>query len=336
MKLPKRPWWLRFRSRPAPDTAQWFDADEIDELLSVYSETGAAPGSAWERYRHAHMRFPTWFEPDLDPWGEAYACQQHRLWRLIAGTERVYDPQVDEKEFGWCDVDPVRRPGFYMQRNPQAITSAADHVLATGMLLKHCELRAGDWALEYGAGFGQSALALARLGVNVDTVDVSEVFCDYVRRQADFFEVPLHAFQGQFGLHPRVGQKYGLIWFYESFHHCVDFLRVVPMLTEQLQEGGRIILGGEPIVEKEYAAVPYPWGVRLHSEVAVVMRQTGWFELGFSERFLYDLFARAGFAGKRIECEPSLFGRLYIFERFGSEGRRPLALSDPQLSTVTP
>ena len=52
-----------------------------------------------------------------------------------------------------------------------------------------------------------------------------------------------------------------------------------------------MILGGEPIVEKEYDAVPYPWGVRLHSEVVAVVRQQHWFELGFSEDFLYWLFA---------------------------------------------
>ena len=107
------------------------------------------------------------------------------------------------------------------------------------MLLRHCAVRAGDWALEYGAGFGQGALALARLGVNVDTVDISAKFCDYVRLQAEFFRVPLTAFHGQFGTNPRPGQRYPLIRFYESFHHCVDFVRVVQQLPEHLAEGGR-------------------------------------------------------------------------------------------------
>ena len=30
-------------------------------------------------------------------------------------------------------------------------------------------------------------------------------------------------FQGRFGDNPRPGQRYELIWFYESFHHCLDF-----------------------------------------------------------------------------------------------------------------
>jgi SAM-dependent methyltransferase len=189
------------------------------------------------------------------------------------------------------------------------------------MLLKHSGLQPGDWALEYGAGFGQTALTLARLGVQVDTVDISATFCRHVSDQAEHFNVPLRAFEGEFGTNPRPGQLYKLIWFYESFHHCVNFMKVVPQLADHLAEGGRILLGGEPIVEREYAAVPYPWGVRLHSEVAAVMRQTHWFELGFSEAFIFELFRRAGFAGRRIECEPSLFGRLYAFERISMRSR---------------
>ena len=291
-----------------------YTADEIEEIHRLYYTVGAAPGGPWDRYRDAHMQLPSWFQQGLDPWSDAYAAQQHRLWALIAGVDRAYAVDSDEQDMGWEQADPIRLPGFYQRRDALAIASAADQVLATGMLLKHCGLQAGDWALEYGPGFGQTALALARLGVRVDTVDISARFCEFVRQQGEHFQVALHAHQGPFGINPRPGQKYQLIWFYESFHHCVDFMSVVPQLRLHLAEGGRVILGGEPIVEQEYAAVPYPWGVRLHSEVAAVMRQTRWFELGFSEAFLYELFGHAGFSGRRIECEVSLFGRLYIFE----------------------
>lgn len=307
---------LRRRIAPLGAAAgDHYFAQDIDEICRFYKQHGNAPGGPWDRYRHAHMVLPDWFQKGLDPWSDEYAAQQHRLWRLIAGVERDYDPHSDELEIGWAGVDPVLRPGYYNRRDPHAVQDAANHVLATGMLLLRGGLRPGDWALEYGAGFGQTALTLARLGVNVDTVDLSQVFCGFVRAQAEHFEVPLHAHQGCFGDAPRPGQRYRLIWFYESFHHCVDFMKLVRRLPELLDDGGRVILQGEPIVEKEYAAVPYPWGVRLHSEVAAVMRQTRWFELGFSEAFLYELFRRQGLAGHRVDCEPSLFGRMYVFER---------------------
>ena len=291
-----------------------FRADEIGWICETYFKDGTGPGTPWDALRQAHMELPDWFQRGLDPLSSAYAEQQHRLWQLVCGIDRRYEPEIDEKEHDWGDIDPVRLPGYFVRRDPQAVSAASDHLIATGMILKHCGLKAGDWALEYGAGFGQTALALARLGVNVDTVDISTTFCEFVRQQADFFKVPLTPFPGVFGMNPRGGRKYQLIWFYESFHHCLDFQRVVNQIKEHLAEGGRIILGGEPIVEREYAAVPYPWGVRLHSEVVAVMRRQRWFELGFSEHFLYELFAAAGFVGRRIDCEPSLFGRLYVFE----------------------
>ena len=311
-----RIWRRSFRHLPpSTDEIQYFAPEDIDHLAQVYAESGVIKGGPWEQYRHAHMALPAWFVPGLDPWGPAYRAQQVRLWQMVCGIDRDYDPSKDEQEFAWGEVDPVRQPGYYVRRDPAAIAAAADHWLATGMLLKHAGLNAGDHALEYGAGFAQSALALARLGVVVDTVDISATFCGYVTAQAEFFRVPLTAHHAPFGFNPHPDRKYDLIWFYESFHHCLDFAAVVPRIAQMLAPGGRVILGGEPIVEKEYAAVPYPWGVRLHSEVAVVMRQTRWFELGFSEAFLYQIFERSGLRGRRVECPPSDFGRLYVFER---------------------
>ena len=302
------------RLPPPRDEIYYFGPEDIDHLVQVYAKQGPIEGGPWEPYRHAHMALPSWFVPGLDPWGPEYRAQQVRLWQLVSGVDRDYDPSLDEQEFAWGEIDAVRQPGYYVRRDAGAIQSAADHWLATGMLLKHAGLKAGDHALEYGAGFAQSALALARLGVVVDTVDISATFCKYVTEQASFFQVPLTAHHAQFGHNPHPDRKYNLVWFYESFHHCLDFAAVVPRIADMLAPGGRVILGGEPIVEKEYAAVPYPWGVRLHSEVAVVMRQTRWFELGFSEAFLYELFARSGLLGRRIDCPPSEFGRLYVFE----------------------
>lgn len=301
------------RTEPA-DPGVFFGPEDIERVRRTYFETGGAPGTAWDPLRDAHLRLPEWFRHGLDPYGAEYLAQQHRLWRLVAGVDREYEVERDEKEADWGSIDPVRTPGFYARRDPGAIVSASDHVIATGMMLRHSGLKAGDWALEYGPGFGQTALALARLGVNVDTVDVSRAFCGFVREQADFFRVPLHAFEGRFGDAPRPGQRYKLVWFYESFHHCLDFQRVVRILPSLLEPGGRVILGGEPIVEQPYAAVPYPWGLRLHSEVVAVVRQQRWFELGFTEAFLHELFGRAGFSVTRIDCEPTLFGRLYVCE----------------------
>jgi cyclopropane fatty-acyl-phospholipid synthase-like methyltransferase len=71
-------------------------------------------------------------------------------------------------------------------------------MIASGMIVKHSGLKPGDTALEYGPGFGQTVLAHARLGVAVETVDISTAFCGYVTEQAAFSQVPLTSFEGQF------------------------------------------------------------------------------------------------------------------------------------------
>lgn len=298
---------------PQSPVRQTFELDDVGRICDAYYGTGTAVGGPWDAWRDAHMVLPQWFRTGLDPWSVSYSVQQDRLWQAVAGVQEPYSPELHEAEQAWGDIDPIRLPGFFARRDAEAVISASDHVIASGMILKHSRLRPGDRALEYGPGFGQTALTLARLGVQVDVVDISPVYCGFVRRQAEFFGVPLTAVQGRFGIHPRPGSRYRLIWFYESFHHCRDFFAVVAGLRELLEDDGSILLSGEPIVRREDDAVPYPWGLRLHSEVAAVVRRHRWFELGFTEPFLYELFARHGFKSQRIDCEPTSFGRLYLF-----------------------
>src|SRR5262249_38732312 len=157
-------------------------------------------------------------------------------------------------------------------------------------------LRAGDRALEYGAGFGQIALALARLGVEVHTVDINPAFCDVVSKLAKRYSVNLSSKVGRFGEAPSdAPESYDLIYFYESFHHCLEFPALIERMKRLLSAKGRIILAGEPIVADDSALVPYPWGIRLDGECVAVIHQRGWMELGFRESFLMSLFVRSGF-----------------------------------------
>lgn len=290
-----------------------FRLDDIALIAETYKSVGIAPNSAWDHFRGKQLLLPEWFKTDLHPMSEDYFAQQMRLWNAISGVERGYVADVDEAEETIPNVDAIRRPAYYITRHESAVQNASDHVLATGMLMKHSGLKAGMWALEYGAGFGQTALTFARMGVNVDTVDISSTFCGYVKEQAEFFNVNLTPFKAQFGDNPRGDQKYDLIWFYESFHHCVDFKTVVGKLKNYLTPTGKILLAGEPIAKREYWAVPYPWGLRLESDVIAVIRNLRWFELGFSEEFITGFFISNGYTAEYIDCPVSIYGQIYSF-----------------------
>jgi SAM-dependent methyltransferase len=318
----------------------YFSLDDVDEVARVVFDEGTA-SPRFEPLRHAHLTLPDWFAQGLDPYSPEYAAQQVRLWQAIAGVDRPYEPLVDEKEAPVEHADPIRFPAYFMRRDADAVRSASDHILAQGMILKHSVLKPGDHALEYGAGFGQVALSLARLGVQVHTVDISKAFCEFVRQQAEHFQVPLQSHFGLFGDNPMPDLRYQLIWFYESFHHCLDWPRLLERLKELLAPGGRVVLCGEPMAVRQYAAVPYPWGVRLHSEVVATIRRFRWFELGFTEDFLFEMFHRSGFSLVRYDCEPSLWGRTYVAEPLADElhvGRMwmPPAMSEQEWHAAEP
>ena len=296
-----------------------FELGDIDLLAKTFAQYDVVRGTPWDDLRLAHLVLPDWFRTGLDPLTDEYRAQKRRLWSQVAGVDRDYVPEIDEKEIPLVDVDAVRRPGFFMRRDQATVELAADHVIGTGMIMKYSGLKPGDSALEYGAGFGHAALTLGRLGVAVDTVDISSTFCAYVKQQADFYQVPVTPFEGRFGWNPRGTHKYQLIWFFESFHHCLDFATVVDQLENHLAPGGRVILVGEPILRVANHWLPYPWGLRLDAETVAQIRRFHWFELGFREDFLVGLFANAGYtAAARIECPAAAMGEGYVFQRRGA------------------
>lgn len=232
---------------------------------------------------------------------------------MAAGT-LTYSAEENEQTPEIENSEHVYRPAFYVMRMEGAMAVAGDHLIALGHFLKRSGIIENDRVLEYGAGYGQTALAFARMGALVDTVDINPHFCAAVRAQAEFFKVPLTAFIGQFGDNPRPGTKYRLIFFYESFHHCRDFLAVIGQLRQHLTDDGKILMAGEPITTAlDDPAIPYPWGLRLDSETLAVVRLRGWYELGFQEDFLVRCFIREGFRWRKHPCGISELANLYEF-----------------------
>jgi len=291
-----------------------FGLEDVKLLVETIVRYDLRRDTPWDNYRTSHLILPDWFRHGLDPLTAEYAAQQQRLWSVIAGVDRAYDPEFDEQEAPLGEVDAIRRPGYYIRRDADSVIDASEHVIATGMILRHCRLKPGDSALEYGAGFGAIALTLARLGIVVDTVDISRTFCDYISRQAEFFQVPLTPFHGKFGWNPRPGHQYELIYFFQSFHHCADFLNVIPDLKQHLAPNGRVLLVSEPLMRTEDACVPYPWGLKLDAVSVAQMRRFHWFEMGFTEEFLLRAFANAGFSVQQFKGPPQNFCDAYQFE----------------------
>jgi 2-polyprenyl-3-methyl-5-hydroxy-6-metoxy-1,4-benzoquinol methylase len=294
----------------------YFDLEDMSMVYAAYQQHCAGDNTAWSKVCHTHMRLPAWYDHTLDSMSDEYKAQQYTLWKAITGVDRDYDPDSDEQTLGQDRLDAVRYPGWhYAAPTAGSIHNEGEHNIAAGMIMTNSGIRPGHRVLEYGAGFGKVSVLMARLGATVDTVDISDYYCDAVKQQAEFYNIPLTAFKGEFGWNPRGDQKYDLILFYECFHHCVEFKTVIPLLKQHLSPNGKIILAGEPIFSTVNAAVPFEWGFRLNVENLCIMRYRHWFELGFTESFIEKIFTQAGFAVTKMECPPTPLGNGYIFTK---------------------
>jgi 2-polyprenyl-3-methyl-5-hydroxy-6-metoxy-1,4-benzoquinol methylase len=282
--------------------------DQLDEVAADFQRGDR------ERWQGHSLQLPDWFDVTLDPAGQAYLDQMLRLWEAITNRSGYQAASnEDTPEIG--DLDAVFRPAFYASGDT---SFAGGQLMAMGHILMRSGISPGQRVLEYGAGFGLTALSFARLGAKVDTVDINPAFCRAVRTSADRYQVDLHPHVGEFGHNPAgVPGAYDLIFFYESFHHCLDFERVIPKLRELLTPTGRILMAGEPIFDVLCPDMPYLWGFRLDWENVAVMRIRGWMELGFQKDFLVGRFDRAGFDCAEYRDPNSHWAQVYSFSQRG-------------------
>ncbi|RFD18627.1 class I SAM-dependent methyltransferase [Komagataeibacter melaceti] len=244
-----------------------------------------------EKWHGKVYELPYWFDDNIDPDSEQYKKNILKLWSEITNREN-YTPGSDEfTPIG--GVDAIKRPAFYSTGSAH---EAGKHLMAIGHLLMRSNIKNGDKVLEYGAGFGQTSVAFARVGAHVDTVDVNKEFCDAVNDVSRFYDVSLKSHIGEFGYNPSgENNYYDLIFFYECFHHCLDIKKTILELRDALKPTGKILLAGEPIFDEICPILPYPWGIRLDWQNVSIMRYRGWMELGFQKDYLFKCFSDAGF-----------------------------------------
>jgi hypothetical protein len=82
--------------------------------------------------------------------------------------------------------------------------------------------------------------------------------------------------------------------FFESFHHCDDHHAMLARLQRVVAPSGVVAFAAEPI-----GNLPYPWGLRLDGLSLWCVRQYGWLELGFTERYFAEALGRHGWRAER-------------------------------------
>ena len=225
-----------------------------------------------------------------DPFSPAYRDAQMALYRAVAG--RAYALTNEATPF---DVDAaVRRPFPY---DTGSGTTAGEHLMGIGFALRAMTLPPGSRVLEFGPGWGNTTLELARLGHHVTCVDIEPRFCELIRRRAAREDLSIEVVNDDFFWAERAGGTFDAVLFFECFHHCADHLRLLRALQKVAKPAGRLFFGGEPIV----ADFPQPWGLRLDGNSLWAIRKNGWLELGFREDYFLDALSHTGWTGLRID-----------------------------------
>jgi 2-polyprenyl-3-methyl-5-hydroxy-6-metoxy-1,4-benzoquinol methylase len=226
-----------------------------------------------------------------DPFSEHYRQAQLALYRDLAGRDYDVAKRVTIFEI----ESAVRHPFPFTTRSA---TTTGEQLMALGWLIRAMALPPGSRVVEFGPGWGNTAITLAKLGHQVTAVDAEPHFCELLRRRAAQEDVAIEVVQDDFFWAERCGQRFDAALFYECFHHCADHLRLLRALREAVVPEGRVFFAGEPIT----AEFPMPWGLRLDGNALWAIRKNGWLELGFREDYFARALAETGWYGLRHPC----------------------------------
>ena len=239
-------------------------------------------------------RFRMDFSGELpgDPFSAEYRAAQLAIYEAVAG--RAYGLANERTLF-----DPAAYAGRPFPYYLQSSFTAGHHLLAIAFLLCKLELPAGARVVEFGPGWGNTTLELARLGFDVTAVDLEPNFCEVIRARAAAAGVAINVVEADFFWAETVVEPFDAAVFFECFHHCDDHMRLLRALRRAVKPGGQVYLASEPI----FPAYPVPWGVRMDGEALWAARNFGWMELGFDAAYFREALARTGWSGVRHACK---------------------------------
>ncbi len=222
-----------------------------------------------------------------DPASAAYRAHELALYERLTG--KPYTPASERSVFDLAEG--VRSPFPYRTRTPELV---GDQLILLGFLMKAIPMPPPARILEFGPGWGNTTEALLQTGYDVTAVEIDPAFVELIARRC-----ALHAdrltLETADMLEFRSTQRFDVILFFESFHHCQDHRRLLKQLHDLLADGGVILFVAEPIVD-----LPYPWGLRLDGQSLWSMRQLGWLELGFDRSYFMQARRDTGWAGERL------------------------------------
>lgn len=162
----------------------------------------------------------------------------------------------------------------------------------------HVSGKSGARILEFGAGWGNLALPLARARQNVTIVDIDEGFIKRILRKAQGEGLNILSYCGDFvDVANSIHDRFDVVIFQSSFHHCFDFIELLTTIKKAvLADDGFILFASEPISSD----ITFPWGLRYDGESLWAIMCNKWLELGFDHDFFSEMLLNTGFFFEKV------------------------------------
>ena len=160
--------------------------------------------------------------------------------------------------------------------------------------------------VEFGSGWGNLALPLAKIGLQVTAIDIDKAFLDRLSDCAKREKVQIETVHCDFlECGNRLEKAYDAAVFQSSFHHCLEFDALLQRIRASiLKPDGCLYFFSEPVF-KDY---DFPWGLRYDGEALWAIMKNHWLELGFSEDFFITLLNGHSYTVTAVEGIPGLLG----------------------------
>ena len=287
---------VTFAAKAEEFSKQMSEAADFTELLGMWRSTS----------------FP-YVYAEKDPHSDAYRKEVEQLYQALTNISYSVENELTSNKL----ADAEFETGFpWTTKNLSVIWPEMAKVVQA---IRELDRRSaqGKRVIEFGAGWGNLAIPLAKSGLDVSVVDIDKGFLQRIDAKAKLENISIETIQGDFIAAARgVTKRYSVVMFQASFHHCLEFEYLLQILRDDvLDKGGFIIFGSEPI----YEDYPLPWGLRFDGESIWAITDKKWLELGFSEAFFFDLLLRNGYFARRVENIPTVLSEAWAAD-LGSDG----------------
>jgi SAM-dependent methyltransferase len=224
-------------------------------------------------------------DQELDPFSPEYFREQLEVYTAISGRP------LDQSSGELHPIDIRSLIGAANAYGVDDTTFVAEHTRTVASMLSIAALGKAPRVLDLGAGNGVSSEILASCGADVTALDIDPVLAELARARAAARGLKINRVVANYDdIKTAVGtdNRFSAAFFSHSFHHCLRPWTLLADLRETLTEDGIVLFGGEPVQSLWWKS----WGIRLDYESLYVASKFGWFESGWSESFLAEMFRR--------------------------------------------